>query len=1476
MNALEFFGHEICQRIVLSLAHSLWIGALITLLTVLISAGMRGRSAQVVYASNLLALIVLALSVPIAFLVVEPVSLARLTSGDSTRDAVDGNPMLERGPVAEDVHRAIQSPLNPSATSPIDRPANVYIVPDNGKYHEPLSWEQGQEDSASAGAWWSRGLPWLASGYLIGVLLMLCRIGVSLYGAQRWRRLSVEVTDPTLLNVLSRHSQSLGLRLTPCLAYCKQVAVPTVVGIVRPIVLIPVSLTTSMSPEEIESLLVHELAHIRRLDPWVNLVQRLIEAALFFNPAVWLLSRRVSMERENCCDDLVIRLGIKSTDYAHSLVRVAELSAESRSAYSSAALQATGEFSKLGQRVERILGIRKPQRFSATMGSKGILAVILAFGIGAMLMLAPNSASEPVTEGDGESSTSSIRDVSEREWGDVVDGLRIRVVPVDAEMSEDAIDMGKVQRRFTDQKDLAFAVEVENVSDRSIRILDTRFGKSYGDHHGKANSNGFAQFLFSIDYFDADGKLVDYPEVESVAQYLYVGSAQVSELGSGQTYRFLIRPAKWRSVMYQRLRHRNYTAAVHYHGLTQVSADRLSELEPTGEVLETWRGDVVSAPTRFQIARPVLPPTALNWGPPENGLRAAMSVSPFLPWYGHGQTLDTQLHFQNVSDKPITLATELTLSTATLSIKDASGDPVETSAGFGRSLDSGVSPMVRITLKPRQKITLDAGSLGVALTPEQAQAMENSNHGTMVLPPGEYDLRLRFESWQTPRMADGKGTPLAPVEGDYVGNLTTGRKLLFLKEQPFDMSTQQVPNLSTPRQWAEIYVNEIKHRRNSDGVYPSAVFATLRECLRSAQNERRDLEPGMEAWEAAIDAKETWTHPELLAHVLKISQWSFPVVNAAFLAEQKGQSMNTLRSGRTPGAEELAGIPFGKAAENGLRVAWVFDSSGRVQPGEAVRGRMVFHNSGDTAVTFSAEPWGMIDWDVRDRDGRQVQLRRIPLAYWIGTYLRYRLKPGEIAEVIGEPLGFGALADADQSLATTWIPASSGDVLTISGQIELGHAKPDNEMAVSGDYVDPLLIREHKFEISGTVRAEGGGRRSVNDPADANPSQQAEPNPSHRAPPASVRDREDEQDTPWGDPVNGIQCRLIAVSTESDDESPARAQAVDVFPSNDDLAFTVELKNVSDQSIVVLGTRYGDGYGDAAGKLNTDFLGPHLFEFDFRDPQGKAVHRVQRKFVSDSLVLRGASSHELAAGESLIVVLRPAQFMAPMEYRLQPGTYLGRVRYHGPDVSQLAKMTKHWPDSPHAKAWVGEVASNEVSFSVSKNPAAPAPPTLSWGPEEDGLQAAIEFRVPKGVVGDPAVAPGIPVDSELGVYFHVKNVSDRPITFVSETSRQGDSVIMTDDEGNSVGVNDTWYSGWPIDVRWNLDPGDAAILYLLSPSISTNQAAGTYHVRSTIRFNSRQQKDEKGNIIFPAPGDWQAELSTGEATLILREETDRP
>ncbi|MDA1049938.1 MAG: TIGR03067 domain-containing protein [Planctomycetota bacterium] len=393
-------------------------------------------------------------------------------------------------------------------------------------------------------------------------------------------------------------------------------------------------------------------------------------------------------------------------------------------------------------------------------------------------MLVAISDEQPKAVEQGDASAVSGRGQEERasqdEWGETTIGLRARVVPVLSSMSEDAIDPAQRVTKFQTAEDVAFVVEMENVSDAPIKLLDTRYGDGYGESKGKANSNWYGQFLFSIDLFDVDGKLIERPEVQVVDLNSVLDKALVVSLEPGKTHRFLLRPAKWLSAMTQRIEPGSYRAAVTYHGLPDRIATRIKEYRPDSSVLETVAGGIIAGQVPFEVLGMGIPPVAadesLVSGEPTNGLRAAMSLVPSQAKYAHGEKLDTKLHVQNVSEGPITLASHLWLSELGASVKNDKDESVT----VGSTFYSGWTLCSRVTLKPRQIVTFDAGNIGLAVTKERAGKFEDVTNRTLVAPAGKYTMQLGGRFGDSFLLKDGKGKVLAPLEGDWIGELKTG------------------------------------------------------------------------------------------------------------------------------------------------------------------------------------------------------------------------------------------------------------------------------------------------------------------------------------------------------------------------------------------------------------------------------------------------------------------------------------------------------------------------------------------------------------------------------------------------------------------------------------------------------------------------------------------------------------------------------
>jgi beta-lactamase regulating signal transducer with metallopeptidase domain len=153
--------------------------------------------------------------------------------------------------------------------------------------------------------------------------------------------------------------------------------VPAVVGWLRPIVLMPASIFMGLNAEQIEALLAHELAHVRRYDYLVNLLQTAAETLFFYHPAVWLVSRHIRNEREHCCDDLAVELCGNTLAYVRALTELEQM----RHGAPRLAMAADGG-SLLG-RVQRLLRVKKnvSTPSSGWIAGIGIVAALLVAGV---------------------------------------------------------------------------------------------------------------------------------------------------------------------------------------------------------------------------------------------------------------------------------------------------------------------------------------------------------------------------------------------------------------------------------------------------------------------------------------------------------------------------------------------------------------------------------------------------------------------------------------------------------------------------------------------------------------------------------------------------------------------------------------------------------------------------------------------------------------------------------------------------------------------------------------------------------------------------------------------------------------------------------------------------------------------------------------------------------------------------------------
>ena len=412
MTRFEFLDPVFTGRLCMTLVHSMWQVALFAAMAWAIERLGRRRSVQSSYAVHMAALLAALAAMPMTYALVDggvPDAPAR---SNFTVNATFSTPppvvLKTEGP-GFFVGQGEPAPTadNPATSPNAHAPAPVTIA--------------AEEPSAR----WPRVASWIVSSYAIGALLMLVRLIRGTWYAHRLASGAQLIADGVLVERLDSLARKWSMRMVPALARAEEVLVPKIVGLVRPTILLPVSAITCLSTEELELILAHELAHVRRYDMWVNLAQRVAEVVLFFNPALWYLSRRISTLREYCCDELTCRATSGSdaelrTCYAGALLRIVELSRQGAGGHIDAQTLEKGDLaalasagrspSELRRRVARLFGEPLHEPVRLTRGGLITLAVVTAFlltGPTAWHSIA-DSAAAPPTDVIEESTVASV------------------------------------------------------------------------------------------------------------------------------------------------------------------------------------------------------------------------------------------------------------------------------------------------------------------------------------------------------------------------------------------------------------------------------------------------------------------------------------------------------------------------------------------------------------------------------------------------------------------------------------------------------------------------------------------------------------------------------------------------------------------------------------------------------------------------------------------------------------------------------------------------------------------------------------------------------------------------------------------------------------------------------------------------------------------------------------------------------------
>jgi beta-lactamase regulating signal transducer with metallopeptidase domain len=301
------------------LIHSLWQLALLAAAAFVTQRAMRRTSAAARYAA-LLAILVLVVAAPLITWSVLPTQAAIPVA-----DLPDPVPVRasEPAPQLKPVAPALApAPVTVESTPPITAVTPVPpepVVP--AKAPEPLkpSWSQWAQQSIT---------PWLSTivwGWSLGVLAFAIRPLWSWFTVRQLRTQGVSPVSESVQAALAETARRLGMTQAVRVLQSTIVQVPIVAGYLKPVILLPASIVMGLPASQLEAILAHELAHIRRHDYLANLIQTLVETVFFYHPAVWWLSHQIRCERENCCDDIAVAMLGNRLDYSRALLAVEEL-----------------------------------------------------------------------------------------------------------------------------------------------------------------------------------------------------------------------------------------------------------------------------------------------------------------------------------------------------------------------------------------------------------------------------------------------------------------------------------------------------------------------------------------------------------------------------------------------------------------------------------------------------------------------------------------------------------------------------------------------------------------------------------------------------------------------------------------------------------------------------------------------------------------------------------------------------------------------------------------------------------------------------------------------------------------------------------------------------------------------------------------------------------------------------------------------
>jgi beta-lactamase regulating signal transducer with metallopeptidase domain len=335
---LDAISIDNCRLLIQTLGHSLWQASAVAVLCWLVLRSLPARKAGTRYAVTCGGLLVVVLATLMTAAAVST-SATALTNFDeetgqrsniSTSNSAplpnEQNSVTSARP-SDDHDQTEAAPPDHSAASHTVEAAVTDPVADDDRPALAIS----EVTRQSQHAW-----PALAAGvWGLGVLAMMLRLVRTIVALRKLEPCRTPADDTMLSqvrDVISELSRRMNLRWPVSLVVSDKVSVPGIVGTFWPTLLMPPAMLTGVPIEQLRIVIAHELAHAKRFDFLVNLGQLLVESFLFFNPAVWWLSRQIRIEREACCDAAAVAATGSAVPVARTLLDIVDRLTESLAA----------------------------------------------------------------------------------------------------------------------------------------------------------------------------------------------------------------------------------------------------------------------------------------------------------------------------------------------------------------------------------------------------------------------------------------------------------------------------------------------------------------------------------------------------------------------------------------------------------------------------------------------------------------------------------------------------------------------------------------------------------------------------------------------------------------------------------------------------------------------------------------------------------------------------------------------------------------------------------------------------------------------------------------------------------------------------------------------------------------------------------------------------------------------------------------